>query len=75
MYLFSFSDFVGFLDWEINAFDSHHNSENCSTRECSAESFLTEELDYSFPQFGWQVMTDPDAPSPSEPSMREWVHW
>ena len=20
-------------------------------------------------------MTDPDAPSPSEPSMREWVHW
>lgn len=24
---------------------------------------------------GSQVMTDPDAPSPSEPSMREWVHW
>lgn len=23
----------------------------------------------------FQVMTDPDAPSPSEPSMREWVHW
>jgi hypothetical protein len=23
----------------------------------------------------WQIMTDPDAPSPSEPSMREWVHW
>lgn len=22
-----------------------------------------------------QVMTDPDAPSPSEPIMREWVHW
>ncbi|XP_057519791.1 protein MOTHER of FT and TFL1 isoform X3 [Amaranthus tricolor] len=22
-----------------------------------------------------EVMTDPDAPSPSEPSMREWVHW
>ncbi|EOY21256.1 PEBP (phosphatidylethanolamine-binding protein) family protein isoform 2 [Theobroma cacao] len=22
-----------------------------------------------------KVMTDPDAPSPSEPSMREWVHW
>lgn len=22
-----------------------------------------------------QVLTDPDAPSPSEPSMREWVHW
>lgn len=21
------------------------------------------------------VMTDPDAPSPSEPSLREWVHW
>nr|QVX19910.1 mother of FT [Adiantum raddianum] len=21
------------------------------------------------------VMVDPDAPSPSEPSMREWVHW
>ncbi|KAL9337547.1 hypothetical protein Peur_069316 [Populus x canadensis] len=21
------------------------------------------------------VMTDPDAPSPSEPRMREWVHW
>ncbi|QCD85427.1 protein MOTHER of FT and TFL1-like [Vigna unguiculata] len=21
------------------------------------------------------IMTDPDAPSPSEPSMREWVHW
>ncbi|KAL0699642.1 hypothetical protein Bca4012_055764 [Brassica carinata] len=21
------------------------------------------------------VMTDPDAPSPSEPNMREWVHW
>ncbi|KAF5929978.1 hypothetical protein HYC85_000003 [Camellia sinensis] len=21
------------------------------------------------------VMTDPDAPSPSEPAMREWVHW
>ncbi|XP_052181652.1 protein MOTHER of FT and TFL1-like isoform X2 [Diospyros lotus] len=21
------------------------------------------------------VMTDPDAPNPSEPSMREWVHW
>ncbi|KAJ6411336.1 hypothetical protein OIU84_007991 [Salix udensis] len=21
------------------------------------------------------VMIDPDAPSPSEPSMREWVHW
>ncbi|KAG8651641.1 protein MOTHER of FT and TFL1 isoform X2 [Manihot esculenta] len=21
------------------------------------------------------VMTDPDAPSPSEPTMREWVHW
>lgn len=22
-----------------------------------------------------QIMTDPDAPSPSEPSLREWVHW
>uniref|UniRef100_A0A7I4APD1 Mother of FT and TFL1-like protein n=1 Tax=Physcomitrium patens TaxID=3218 RepID=A0A7I4APD1_PHYPA len=22
-----------------------------------------------------QVMTDPDAPSPSEPSLREWLHW
>jgi hypothetical protein len=22
-----------------------------------------------------QVMTDPDAPSPSEPSMRELIHW
>jgi len=22
-----------------------------------------------------QVMTDLDAPSPSEPNMREWVHW
>nr|QLM02226.1 mother of FT and TFL1 1 [Hypoxis decumbens] len=21
------------------------------------------------------VMTDPDAPSPSDPTMREWVHW
>ncbi|RWR81991.1 flowering locus T [Cinnamomum micranthum f. kanehirae] len=21
------------------------------------------------------VMTDPDAPSPSEPTMREWIHW
>ncbi|XP_024370999.1 protein MOTHER of FT and TFL1 isoform X2 [Physcomitrium patens] len=21
------------------------------------------------------IMTDPDAPSPSEPSLREWVHW
>ncbi|CAN6195236.1 unnamed protein product [Urochloa humidicola] len=21
------------------------------------------------------LMTDPDAPSPSEPSMREWLHW
>nr|ALH21946.1 MFT-like protein [Pinus armandii] len=21
------------------------------------------------------VMTDPDAPSPSEPNMREWLHW
>nr|ANS56353.1 MFT-like protein [Zamia furfuracea] len=21
------------------------------------------------------VMTDPDAPSPSEPNMREWIHW
>ncbi|RLN11531.1 hypothetical protein C2845_PM09G10090 [Panicum miliaceum] len=21
------------------------------------------------------IMTDPDAPSPSEPSMREWLHW
>ncbi|KAK3440584.1 protein MOTHER of FT and TFL1 [Eucalyptus grandis] len=21
------------------------------------------------------VMVDPDAPSPSEPSMREWIHW
>ncbi|EPS72123.1 hypothetical protein M569_02638, partial [Genlisea aurea] len=21
------------------------------------------------------VMTDPDAPSPSEPALREWVHW
>nr|DAD32045.1 TPA_asm: hypothetical protein HUJ06_010896 [Nelumbo nucifera] len=21
------------------------------------------------------VMTDPDAPSPSQPTMREWVHW
>ncbi|RWW19838.1 hypothetical protein BHE74_00025811 [Ensete ventricosum] len=22
-----------------------------------------------------QVMTDPDAPSPSDPTMREWLHW
>jgi len=22
-----------------------------------------------------QIMTDPDAPSPSEPTMREWIHW
>ncbi|KAL9330330.1 hypothetical protein ACSQ67_005333 [Phaseolus vulgaris] len=21
------------------------------------------------------IMTDPDAPSPSEPNMREWIHW
>ncbi|CBI15548.3 hypothetical protein VitviT2T_025789 [Vitis vinifera] len=26
-------------------------------------------------EFYTLVMTDPDAPSPSEPSMREWVHW
>jgi hypothetical protein len=23
----------------------------------------------------FQVMTDPDAPSPSEPTMKEWLHW
>ncbi|KAF6138938.1 hypothetical protein GIB67_025667 [Kingdonia uniflora] len=26
-------------------------------------------------QFYTLVMTDPDAPSPSEPSLRQWVHW
>ncbi|XP_051115931.1 protein MOTHER of FT and TFL1 [Andrographis paniculata] len=26
-------------------------------------------------QFYTLVMTDPDAPSPSEPSLREWVNW
>ncbi|KAK6795736.1 hypothetical protein RDI58_009191 [Solanum bulbocastanum] len=26
-------------------------------------------------EFYTLVMTDPDAPSPSEPTMREWVHW
>nr|QLM02141.1 flowering locus T 2A_1 [Elleanthus aurantiacus] len=30
---------------------------------------------YKLCMFVWQIMVDPDAPSPSDPQLREYLHW
>ncbi|KAH7549388.1 hypothetical protein JRO89_XS13G0023700 [Xanthoceras sorbifolium] len=56
-------------------YGSKHVSNGCDIKPSMAANppkiTLTGESDELYTL----IMTDPDAPSPSEPSMREWIHW
>ncbi|XAR68389.1 hypothetical protein NMG60_11003490 [Bertholletia excelsa] len=56
-------------------FGSRHVTNGCDVKpSVTSEPPMISILAHSHELFTL-VMTDPDAPSPSEPSMREWVHW
>ncbi|KAI8528623.1 hypothetical protein RHMOL_Rhmol12G0162200 [Rhododendron molle] len=56
-------------------FDTRHVTNGCDIRPSLATNPPRVTIS-GFPHNLYTlVMTDPDAPSPSEPSMREWVHW
>ncbi|XP_039067958.1 protein MOTHER of FT and TFL1-like [Hibiscus syriacus] len=56
-------------------YGSKHVSNGCDIKPSMAINPPKVAIDGISDQLFTLVMTDPDAPSPSEPSMREWVHW
>nr|KJB37170.1 hypothetical protein B456_006G192300 [Gossypium raimondii] len=56
-------------------YGSKHVSNGCDIKPSMAINPPKVAIDGLPDQFYTLVMTDPDAPSPSEPTMREWVHW
>ncbi|XP_022954539.1 protein MOTHER of FT and TFL1-like [Cucurbita moschata] len=57
-------------------YNSKHVTNGCNLRPSLTDDpprILMSSLNLS--DFYTLVMVDPDAPSPSEPYMREWVHW
>ncbi|XP_059639544.1 protein MOTHER of FT and TFL1-like [Cornus florida] len=56
-------------------FGSKHVNNGCNIKPSMAVNPPRITISGRIDQLFTLVMTDPDAPSPSEPSMREWVHW
>ncbi|XVF50505.1 hypothetical protein PTKIN_Ptkin04bG0106400 [Pterospermum kingtungense] len=56
-------------------YGSKHVSNGCDIKPSMAINPPKLTIDGRSDELYTLVMTDPDAPSPSEPSMREWVHW
>ncbi|KAI4330006.1 hypothetical protein MLD38_028320 [Melastoma candidum] len=52
-----------------------HVTNGCDIKPSAAESPPHVQICCSPEERYTLIMTDPDAPSPSEPSLREWVHW
>ncbi|XP_059638655.1 protein MOTHER of FT and TFL1-like [Cornus florida] len=56
-------------------YDSKHVTNGCNIKPSVAANPPRVVISGHADKLFTLVMTDPDAPSPSEPSMREWVHW
>ncbi|KAG6672971.1 hypothetical protein I3843_16G087700 [Carya illinoinensis] len=56
-------------------FGPKHVTNGCDVKPSAATNPPKVTLSGNSDELYTLVMTDPDAPSPSEPSMREWVHW
>ncbi|KAI4302551.1 hypothetical protein MLD38_038280 [Melastoma candidum] len=56
-------------------FASKHVTNGCNVKPSAAAAVPSVKISGHSKDLYTLVMTDPDAPSPSEPSMREWVHW
>ncbi|KAK7398816.1 hypothetical protein VNO78_09989 [Psophocarpus tetragonolobus] len=56
-------------------FGSKHVTNGCDIKPSMAVSPPKLTLTGNMDALYTLVMTDPDAPSPSEPTMREWIHW
>ncbi|KAA8542793.1 hypothetical protein F0562_023945 [Nyssa sinensis] len=56
-------------------YGSKHVTNGCNIKPSVAASLPRVVIPGHTDKLFTLVMTDPDAPSPSEPSMREWVHW
>lgn len=57
------------------SFGPKHVSNGCEVKPSMAVDPPTVSIAGRHNDLFTLVMTDPDAPSPSEPNMREWVHW
>ncbi|KAK9115359.1 hypothetical protein Syun_022156 [Stephania yunnanensis] len=56
-------------------YGSKHVTNGCNVKPSAAAAPPTVHISGRPEELYTLVMTDPDAPSPSEPSLREWVHW
>ncbi|GFS32347.1 PEBP (phosphatidylethanolamine-binding protein) family protein [Actinidia rufa] len=56
-------------------FGSRHVTNGCDIKPSVANNPPRVTISGHPQQLYTLVMTDPDAPSPSEPSLREWAHW
>ncbi|KAF5205217.1 Mother of ft and tfl1 [Thalictrum thalictroides] len=56
-------------------YGTKHVSNGCDIKPSLATSPPTVHLSGFSDQLYTLVMTDPDAPSPSEPTKKEWIHW
>ncbi|OAY75539.1 Protein MOTHER of FT and TF 1, partial [Ananas comosus] len=52
-----------------------HVNNGCDVKPSAAASPPTVRIAGRASDLYTLIMTDPDAPSPSEPTMREWIHW
>ncbi|KAJ0962809.1 hypothetical protein J5N97_027931 [Dioscorea zingiberensis] len=52
-----------------------HVSNGCDVKPSLASSTPSVDISARPTDLFTLVMTDPDAPSPSDPTMREWIHW
>ncbi|KAJ8493594.1 hypothetical protein OPV22_015315 [Ensete ventricosum] len=57
------------------SFGSKHVSNGCDIKPSMAADPPTVQIAGQQSDLYILVMTDPDAPSPSDPTMREWLHW
>ncbi|CAA7408517.1 unnamed protein product [Spirodela intermedia] len=56
-------------------YGAKHVNNGCDVKPSMAVDPPTIAISGNHNQLFTLVMTDPDAPSPSDPTMREWIHW
>nr|AHY23236.1 flowering locus T [Agapanthus praecox subsp. orientalis] len=66
--------FVPTLTMSVS-YGSKHINNGCDVKPSIAAEPPTVNLGGRMSELYTLVMIDPDAPSPSDPTMREWVHW
>ncbi|KAK1281175.1 Protein MOTHER of FT and TF 1 [Acorus gramineus] len=66
--------FVPAASMSVN-YGSKHVNNGCDVKPSMAVDPPTVQISGRRSDLYTLVMTDPDAPSPSDPTMREWVHW